>query len=455
MPENIYGSDGMNVSPDSPGSPDSNDSRGSHESRGALPVPGDPFDRPESAAGTGFEASGKRLLPGWAIKLLLFCLLGLSALGIARCHNRDEGYARVADISPSGKSAQRLSPDASPAYKEQLAVYSERKAEEARKKEDSFVAPAIGGTLRARDQQGPVLTARPKAEKKPDPPAESRPVLREGAPPAKERAAAEPVKRKSGPEDDGQQKKRMLQYLGALRQQKVPARGATLVLGRPSDAASSAIAKDAGKEDVAVSATGLPGIHVGDILLAVNRVTLDSDAPGPAMCEIVLGPYKGARAVGSFVRHGEHLVLSFTELVTKNGESLSIQGCAIDPETDRTAVRSSVDTHALERFGGLIAASFLEGFGDATRRSGTSSYSSIYGSGYSTPRYSLSDEAWIAGGKVGERLGRQMEKNFERAPTVVLKSGTGMGILILRTAQRTEQGGQRQEEKAKAGIVVR
>ncbi len=450
MPENVYGSDGMNGGYGGLG-PDVRDASDAH----AALAP-DPFDKAESAAGTGFEASGKRLLPGWAVKLLLFCLLCLAALGIARCHNRDEGYARIADISPSGKSAQRLSPDASPAYKEQLAVYSERKAEEARKKEDSFVAPAIGGTVRAREQ-GPVLTARPVAEaRKPEPAAEDRPVVHERTKPAKGSAGTEAVKKtRSAQEDDGQQKKRMLQYLGALRQQKIPARGATLVLGKPSDEASSQAAKEAGKGDVSLPATGLPGIRVGDILLAVNRVTLDSDAPGPAMCEIVLGPYKGAKAVGSFVRHGEHLVLSFTELVTKNGESLSIQGCAIDPETDRTAVRSSVDTHALERFGGLIAASFLEGFGDATRRSGTSSYSSIYGSGYSTPRYSLSDEAWIAGGKVGERLGRQMEKNFERAPTVVLKSGTGMGILILRTAQRTEQGAQKQEEKPKAGLVVR
>lgn len=447
MPENVYGSAGMN------------------EGQGGLslntdpsPAAGDPFDRTDNASGTGFEASGKRLLPGWVLKLLLFCLLAFAALGIARCRDRDEGYARVADISPSGRSASRISPEASPAYREQLTVYSERKAEEAIQKEDSFVAPAIGGTVRVKKEQGPVLNPKPAAEAKPDPPAESKPVLHERTPPPQGSARTETMKTKrSGPDDDGQQKKRMLQYLGALRQQKVPARGATLVLGRPADKTASA-QKQETVRDVSVSATGLPGMRVGDILLAVNRVTLDSDAPGPAMAEIVMGPWKGAKAVGSFVRHGEHLVLSFTELVTKNGESLSIQGCAIDPATDRTAVRSSVDTHALERYGGLIAASFLEGFGDATRRSGTSTYSSIYGSGSSTPRYSLSDEAWIAGGKVGERLGRQMEKNFERAPTVVLTSGTEMGILLLRTAQRKEAGsGQAdvQEEKNKAGLVIR
>lgn len=448
MPENVYGSAGMNKG-----------QGGLGLSADSAPASADPFDGADNAAGTGFEASGRRLLPGWVLKLLLFGLLAFAALGIARCRDKDEGYARVADISPSGRSASRISPEASPAYREQLNVYSERKAEEAMQKEDSFVAPAIGGTVRVKKEQGPVLNTQPAAEdKKPEPAAESKPVLHERTPPAKGSVRTENVKTKrSGPDDDGQQKKRMLQYLGALRQQKLPARGATLFLGRPSDSAASAQKQEA-VSDVSLSATGLPGMRVGDILLAVNRVTLDSDAPGPAMAEIVLGPWKGARAVGSFVRHGENLVLSFTELVTQSGESLSIQACAIDPATDRTAVRSSVDTHALERFGGLIAASFLEGFGDAARRSGTSTYSSIYGSGSSTPRYSLSEEAWIAGGKVGERLGRQMEKNFDMAPTVVLKSGTEMGILLLRTAQRKEAGtalADVQEKKNKAGLVIR
>ncbi len=443
MPE-INGSAGMNGWP------------GQDPDAGAVQGAMDPFEKDGNDGGTGFEAQGKRLLPGWIIKLVLFCLLAFAALGIARCHDRDEGYARVADISPSGKSASRLSPDASPAYREQLAVYSERKAEEAVKKEDSFVAPAMGERVQAKPQ-GPVLVTQPKAEeKKPDPPPDNKTVPGKRKPPAYGATGTGKMKEKSAKQqDDGQQKKRMLQYLGAVRQQKAPARGAMLVLSRPAEDGLAAEKKEAAVKDVSLPATGLPGMRPGDILLAVNRVTLDSDAPGPAMAEVVIGPYKGAKAVGSFVRHGEHLVLNFTELVTKDGQSLSIQGCAIDPKTDRTAVRSSVDTHALERFGGLIAASFLEGFGDATRRSGTSTYSSVYGSGSSTPRYSLSDEAWIAGGKVGEKLGRQMERNFERAPTVVLKSGTEMGILLLRTAQNKEAGSAVQEDRPKAGLVVR
>ena len=125
---------------------------------------------------------------------------------------------------------------------------------------------------------------------------------------------------------------------------------------------------------------GVPGVLPGDILYAVNRVTLDSDAPGPAMVEVIMGPFRGARAIGSFQRLGEHLVLRFSSFVLRDGSRYAVQAYAIDPATDRTAVSGSVDRHFLARWGGLVAASFLEGFGDAVARSGVSSTSTIYGS---------------------------------------------------------------------------
>lgn len=212
--------------------------------------------------------------------------------------------------------------------------------------------------------------------------------------------------------------------------------GQTLVLNSPRPQVLAASQASRSEQDSQTGSTGVPGARPGDILYAVNRVTLDSDAPGPAMVEIVSGPWRGARAIGTFQRQGGHLVLRFTELACADGRVLTIQAYAIDPKTDRTAVRTSQDTHFLERWGGLVAASFLEGFGDAVSRSGTSSYNTAYGSGWSAPNYSVGDEAWIAAGKVGERMAAQMEKSFARPPTVVLASGTDIGVLLLRCESR-------------------
>lgn len=204
-------------------------------------------------------------------------------------------------------------------------------------------------------------------------------------------------------------------------------------------------------------ASGLPGLKVGDILQCVNRVTLDSDAPGPAMVEVVSGPHRGARVVGSFQRLNEHLVLRFSELAAPDGSVHDIAGFAIDPATDRTAVRTDVDNHVLERWGGLVAASFLEGFGEAVERSGTSAHTTIYGSGWSVPDYSLGEEMWIAAGKAGERAANALDRGFGRAPTVTLESGTAMGVLLLRLPRTGSRESAprvvRQDTGAGAGIA--
>ena len=178
---------------------------------------------------------------------------------------------------------------------------------------------------------------------------------------------------------------------------------------------------------------------------------------GVAMVEVVSGPYRGARVVGSFQRLNEHLVLRFSELAAPDGSVHDIAGFAIDPATDRTAVRTDVDNHVLERWGGLVAASFLEGFGEAVERSGTSAHTTIYGSGWSVPDYSLGEEMWIAAGKAGERAANALDRGFGRAPTVTLESGTAMGVLLLRlprTGSRTVTPRVvRQDTGAGAGIA--
>jgi type IV secretory pathway VirB10-like protein len=95
-------------------------------------------------------------------------------------------------------------------------------------------------------------------------------------------------------------------------------------------------------------------------------------------------------------------------------------------------LRSDVDSHYLERWGGLVAASFLEGFAEAVSNSGLSTQDTDVGVVVDQPRYSTSDQLWIAAGKVGENLAQPMLQNFYRPPTVYLEPGTEIGILIVK-----------------------
>lgn len=173
----------------------------------------------------------------------------------------------------------------------------------------------------------------------------------------------------------------------------------------------------------------------GDLLYAVIDTGVNSDVPSAVMATVASGTYRNARLLGGFQRHDERLVLAFTRAVLPSGETIQFEAYAVDPATSEASVASSVDTHFFSRWGGLVASAFLEGLGTAKRYSG--SQSTIYGyNGESTDQmvwntYSLSDQAWIAAGKVGEKAGKIFERQFDRVPTVYLESGTPVGVLVL------------------------
>jgi hypothetical protein len=171
----------------------------------------------------------------------------------------------------------------------------------------------------------------------------------------------------------------------------------------------------------------------GDILYSANVIALNSDVPSPVVSEIASGAFKDTQFFGNFKRHEKYMLLRFDRLKTPNGDEYAIDAIALDMDSGSAAVRSSVDSHYLERWGGLIAASFLEGFGEATARSGQSFRETDTSDTFTYPEYDVNDQAWIAAGKVGSRLANIMEKNFDRPPTVYADRDEMFGIMILST----------------------
>nr|MCR4666941.1 DotG/IcmE/VirB10 family protein [Desulfovibrio sp.] len=189
----------------------------------------------------------------------------------------------------------------------------------------------------------------------------------------------------------------------------------------------------------------VPPLSPGDMLHAVLLLSLNSDNAGPVLAKVIRGPWAGSRLLGSFQGHENGLTLTFTSLVSKTRGTHRILAYAVDPGTDRTSLASSIDHHYLERFATLMAASFLEGFGEAVRESGRSSYSSVYGHGSSIPHYNPAEQFWIAAGKVGSHMAQHLGQNVHKKPTVTLESGIAIGVLILEgtgeDSEETEAGG--------------
>ncbi len=173
----------------------------------------------------------------------------------------------------------------------------------------------------------------------------------------------------------------------------------------------------------------------GDVLYAVVDTGINSDVPSTTMATVVAGKFKNYKLLGSFRRFDERLIVAFNRIITPEGEEYSIDSYAIDPGTTQASVASRVNTRFFERWGGLIAAAFLEGFGSAKRYSGAESYSYNVGGTYEDTfawgDYSVEDQAWIAAGNVGQRAAGIMEKNFDRPPTVYLDAGAEIGILVV------------------------
>ncbi len=178
------------------------------------------------------------------------------------------------------------------------------------------------------------------------------------------------------------------------------------------------------------SAPKVTPFSVGEVLYAVNEIAVNSDVPGPVVAQVLQGPLKGGKFLGSFKRHDEQLLLEF-EQFSFNNETISIEAYAVDPSTSGVAVRSDVDNHYLSRWGGLIASSFLEGFADAVKYSGMETYVQDGAIVQSYPEYNLNNQMWIAAGNVGEKLAVPMLQNFYRPPTVFLDPGIGLGVLII------------------------
>jgi len=181
-------------------------------------------------------------------------------------------------------------------------------------------------------------------------------------------------------------------------------------------------------------------VKPGDLLYAIIDVGVNSDVPSAVLATVTSGTYRNARLTGSFQRHDERLVLAFNRIILPSGETIQVESYAVDPTTSEASVASSVDTHFFSRWGGLVASAFLEGLGTAKRYSGAQS--TIYGYGNDVTdqmvwnTYSVSDQAWIAAGKVGEKAGKIFERNFDRPPTVRLESGTPVGVLVMNVKDR-------------------
>lgn len=205
------------------------------------------------------------------------------------------------------------------------------------------------------------------------------------------------------------------------------------------DATGKAGLGKSGRDSAAMGATAPPLIKAGSIVFAVLDTAVNSDYPdSPIMVTVVDGKYKGSKLLGKLVTTKgvsgqlDRVMLSFTLMNNDEWEkSKTVTAYAIDPDTARTVLASSVDYHYLQRFGAIMATSFVQGYANALQSSGGTTQITAFGNTTTNPALSPAQKLATAFGQIGTALGTVTQNYTNIPPTVRVDSGVGLGILFM------------------------
>jgi len=379
---------------------------------------------------------------GWFILTGIAVVLGASVLGVSYWLT-GRSTPSNSHVSPA-PSTKNNTPGgkANPHYNSLVSQQNQQKEKQAEKSGQSFMPTVVG----MKPDQPIKLSTHSKA---PTPAPAPTPVdlntAAQPKPPKPQQPHAQPARQNVGARNSA-----MVNELKHIMKQEAPAKAVVAVYdntqnqsggtGSTTGANGSASAGQgqtrSAKAKAGSSQNQTKLIKPGTIFYAVMDTALDSDQPGPAMASVVSGPYKGAKVIGSFKRHKDNLVVQFSRLIPKSGPVIPIKAYAVNTATTRTAVATAVNHHYLARWGGLIAASFMEGFGRAVQQSGSTVVNTVGSGGASSlsihPKRTAGAEAEQALGTVGQKAGQQIQKNFNEPPTVKVAAGTAIDVLIIR-----------------------
>jgi type IV secretory pathway VirB10-like protein len=179
-------------------------------------------------------------------------------------------------------------------------------------------------------------------------------------------------------------------------------------------------------------------IKSGTLLFAVLDTEANSDYPdSPIMATVVDGKYKGAKLMGKLVTtkgvagQMDKITLNFTIMNTDDWpKSKGVTAYGVDPDTARTALASSVNYHYLQKFGAIMATSFLQGYASSITNAGTAT-TGIFGTSTTHPSLNPASKIAVGLGQVGTTLGNVTQNWVNIPPTVKVDSGVGLGILFM------------------------
>jgi intracellular multiplication protein IcmE len=178
-------------------------------------------------------------------------------------------------------------------------------------------------------------------------------------------------------------------------------------------------------------------IYYGQLLLQAN-----SDIPMSVMAEIVSGPLKGWKILGSFsvMDDAELLAITFDKVVNDEGKQHSVSAIMLNPDTGLAAMRTGIDHRYFKRVILPAAATFIESYAEAIEESGATTVV-VSGDTVTEGSDESTDEQEVAAGiaEVGADVGEIIDEMGDVEVKIVIDAGTPIGIFFTENVEEEEE----------------
>lgn len=185
------------------------------------------------------------------------------------------------------------------------------------------------------------------------------------------------------------------------------------------------------------SASGMcesPLIKGGEIRYAQSDIALNTDFKGPVRMTFLDGNLQGFIGMGSFELNelGAKMKLRIDRLFDQDGQSYSVSGYVLDPETTLWAMASDVDRHIIYRYGGYGLGTIMSAFAIlADNRSQQSQIISPQGAVATQTRDPDGKQVtWTMAGEFSRLFEESFRDNINRPITVTLDPEEEAGVLF-------------------------
>lgn len=173
-------------------------------------------------------------------------------------------------------------------------------------------------------------------------------------------------------------------------------------------------------------------LPAGRIVYAQLLTEANTDVPGPVLAQLLTGPLKGNRIIGSFEAQTDLLTLNF-ETVIIGDESIGIDAIALDPATTLPGLATEVDNRYFQRVILPAAAAFVEGMTEAIAESGLTTVT-VEGDTVAEETEETDNEQEVSAGirEAGEEVRSILDElNDEVEVLIRVEAGTPIGVLFL------------------------